>query len=110
MISIEEIASELGLDEAEVCEMLDLFLDYTQTEELNALAAAIDDRNYPEAGRRAHSIKGAALNLKLDQLASCAQSIEKKCAASMVDGLQDLFGELTRHVKSVADFRAQMPR
>jgi len=110
MISIEEIASERGLDEEDVCEMLDLFLEYTQTEELVALGAALNNRAYADAAKRAHSIKGAALNLKLDQIASFAQQIEKKCAASSSDNLESLFEELTRQVNAVAVFRAQMPR
>jgi HPt (histidine-containing phosphotransfer) domain-containing protein len=103
MIPINEIADERGIDEEDVYEILELFLDYTQTEDLVTLKAALEQGNHALARERAHSIKGAALNLKLVQIASLARDVEKKCDASDVEGIDDLLNAITQQLREVKD-------
>lgn len=107
MIPIGEIADERGIDEEDVYEILELFLEYTQTEDLVALKAAVEQGNHALAREKAHSIKGAALNLKLEEIASLARNVEKKCDTSDVEGVQDLLDAITEQLQKVNDLLGQ---
>lgn len=107
MIPIGEIADERGIDEEDVYEILELFLEYTQTEDLVALKAAVEQGNHALAREKAHSIKGAALNLKLEEIASLARNVETKCDASDVEGVQDLLDAITEQLQKVNDLLGQ---
>jgi len=107
MIMIKEIAEERGIDEEDVYELLELFLDYTQTEDLAALREALHDGNCSLARERAHSIKGAALNLKLTEIVSVAREIEDKCDAADLAGVEDLLTAIAHQLRLVDDFLKQ---
>jgi HPt (histidine-containing phosphotransfer) domain-containing protein len=101
MISIDKVAAEQGLDPEDVIELLEDFLHYTETEDLVGLHEAFA-RGEVEAMRdRAHSIKGAALNLKLADIADCAKKIETACETGNLDGVSDLLHTLDAYVKAL---------
>ncbi len=108
MIMVKEIAEERGIDEEDVHELLALFLDYTKTEDLAPLRAALKIENHSVARDRAHSIKGAALNLKLTEIASLARDIEKKCDAADLEGVEDLVASITDQLHMIDDFLKQL--
>jgi HPt (histidine-containing phosphotransfer) domain-containing protein len=107
MIMIKEIAEERGIDEEDVYELLELFLEYTQTEDLAALREALHNRNHSVAREKAHSIKGAALNLKLTEIVSLAREIENKCDAADLAGVEDLLTAIAHQLRLVDDFLKQ---
>jgi len=107
MIMIKEIADERGIDEEDVLELLELFLEYTQAEDLAALREALREGNPEVAREKAHSIKGAALNLKLTEIASLAREIENKCDTADLGGAEVLLNSIDHQVRLVEDFMKQ---
>lgn len=104
MISIADIAAERGLDEADLVEFMTEFVDYSEQEDLKGLQEAIAAQDAPTVRTRAHSIKGAALNLGLSEIASIAESLEKKGAQGSLDGARTLLDELTVRIVDLGRF------
>ena len=101
MISIDQMAAEQGLDREDVIELLEDFLEYTQTEDLVGLQEAFARSEFDAVRERAHSIKGAALNLKLTDIADCAKKIEAACDTGKLEGVDALVQTLAVHVKNL---------
>lgn len=109
IIRVKEMAEERGIDEEEAYEFLNLFLDYTQNEDLPALCEALKAEDCPLARKRAHSIKGAALNLKLDEIACVAESLEHKCRAADLQGTGELLEALSECLANLGDVLKRAP-
>jgi HPt (histidine-containing phosphotransfer) domain-containing protein len=101
MILIDKMASEQGLDRADVIELLEDFLHYTETQDLVTLQEALARGDHEEMRDRAHSIKGAALNLKLSVIADCAKKLETACDTGNLEGVPDLIEALVAYVKAL---------
>lgn len=101
MISIDTIAAEHDLDREDVIELLEDFLHYTETQDLVALQEALAIGDHEVMRDRAHSIKGAALNLKLSDIAECAKKIENACRTGNLDGVSELMEALVAHVNAL---------
>ncbi|MEW6349972.1 MAG: Hpt domain-containing protein [Thermodesulfobacteriota bacterium] len=94
MLRINEVAEERGLDREDVIEFLNDFVDFTENSDLPGLKEALA-RSDPEAVKeKAHSIKGAAANLKLDQIASTARELEFRSKAGNLEHVQELVDDL----------------
>jgi HPt (histidine-containing phosphotransfer) domain-containing protein len=101
MTSIEEMAEELGIDREDVLEFLGVFVDYTENEDLPGLKAGLDSQDVQTVRKRAHSIKGAALNLQLTEIASLAERIEKKATAESLDGVEAMYLDIQEQMNVV---------
>lgn len=101
MISVDDIAREQGLEPGEVLEFLHDFWTYTNGEELPALREAVMAGDFPSIKQVAHSIKGAALNLRLERIASLAREIEAQGTARSFDGVGGLMSELEMAVEEL---------
>lgn len=101
MISIDIMASEQGLDREDVIELLEEFLKYTETEDLVGLQDAFARGDFEVLRDRAHSIKGAALNLKLSDIAESAKLIETACDTGNLDTIGQLVDTLVVHIKAL---------
>lgn len=96
MISIDDVAREQGLARQEIIGFLHDFLVYTKDEEFPALRNAITALDVTSVKHRAHSIKGAALSLKLDAIAALARELEEQGAFATMDGLARCLSELEK--------------
>lgn len=108
MIVVKEIVEERGIDEEDVHELLALFIDYTRTEDLAPLREALRAGDYSVARDRAHSIKGAALNLKLTEIASLARKIEEKCDVGDLEGVDELVASVADELQMIDAFLKQL--
>lgn len=104
MIPLDEIAAEQGLERQDVLELLQDFLEYTQSHDLVVLQDAVDRQALSEARKAAHSIKGAALNLRLEEIASLARQIEEGRDPVTGATLHALVDALRVRVQAVAGF------
>jgi HPt (histidine-containing phosphotransfer) domain-containing protein len=109
MVSIEEIARERGIDEDLALECLQEFYDYTSNHDLPDLLRALDENNLGGVSERAHSIKGAAFNLALNEIGNCSQRIVIKSRAGETDGLRQLASSLEKQVAEIATFLERLP-
>ncbi len=74
---LKELAENLGLEEDEYKELVELFVD-TSREDLEVLNSAVAEGNHGVAMERAHSIKGAAGNLGFMEIYETARVVEEK--------------------------------
>jgi HPt (histidine-containing phosphotransfer) domain-containing protein len=95
-MDLKELADQLGLTEEECADFIRLFID-TSTVELKNLKSAVLDRARTDALAIAHSLKGAALNMKLDAFSETARKMETAIRNSQwqaADQLINQFSEL----------------
>ena len=71
-MNIKALAENMGLDEAEYMDLLQLFID-TSTADLQKLAQAVSKGDSEKAAAAAHSLKGAGLNMGLTEFAEIAE-------------------------------------
>ena len=101
MTTIDEMSEELGIDREDVTEFLSVFLEYTENEDLPGLKLAIDNKDVPMVKKRAHSIKGAALNLQLTEIASLAERIEKSAGEQNLGDMEAIYSDILELMNNV---------
>lgn len=106
MFRVNEIASEHGIDREDAIELLQEFLRYTEDESLPAIRAGLATGNAVDVKHAAHSIKGAALNLKLDETAAVARQIEE-IATTNLDGAPVLVDRIAEQLSLLRTFLDQ---
>jgi len=75
-LNSKKISEKLGLEEDEYLELVELFIE-TSKSDLKNLQSAINNKNIEMISGIAHYLKGAAINLGLDDYLELAKSIEK---------------------------------
>ena len=80
-VDTKEIASALGISEAHIPLLVGSFLDESKTI-LESLSLGIQAKDFGEITLHGHSIKGSAANLRLNDIAELAKSIELAGKAS----------------------------
>ena len=75
-MNIGVLAKNLGLEEDEFLELVELFVE-TGISDLDKLQSAIVEGNADKAANAAHSLRGAAINLGLVELSEIAGKIEE---------------------------------
>ena len=75
-MNFKKMSIKLGLEEDECIELVELFIE-TSKSELKNLQSAINNKNIEMITGIAHSLKGATMNLGLDDFLELAKSIEK---------------------------------
>lgn len=97
MKAIDDAADSLGLDREEVCEFMADFLEIAR-EDVAALRSATREEHMAVIRSRAHSVKGAALNLSLREIGDTALELEDKAKSNdpseMADLVERLAGQL----------------
>lgn len=101
MPTIDQMSEDLGLDREDVVEFLGVFLEYTENEDLPGLKSAIDSSDVLTVKKRAHSIKGAALNLQLNEIASLAERLEKNAGTENLDGATAIYMDILEQMNAV---------
>jgi len=81
-----KVAADMGLEESEYLELLMLFIDASLSD-LDELQAAIEVENADRAGAAIHSLKGAAGNLRLDEIHQVARELESKIHAGQMSAV-----------------------
>lgn len=101
MITVEQLAEELGINHEDVVEFVMVFLDYTENEDLPALLEGINSGDCEIVRKRAHSIKGAALNLLLPEISSLAERIEKMAASGNLADIKGIYLDILNNMQIV---------
>jgi len=83
------LKAELGMDDEQVTGILKT-LSSPLKETLRSVDAAYRKKNAEEIAETAHSLKGALLNLGLDELAELAKMIELSAAEKQISHKNDL--------------------
>ena len=101
-MDVETVAHRLGIGRDDLLELLEIFLQ-TSRADLGILEKALQDGAPGPAAAAAHSIKGAALNLELEEIGDLARSLETAAkqvllvvAASRLPALKEELEKLAR--------------
>jgi HPt (histidine-containing phosphotransfer) domain-containing protein len=100
-MNVEELAENLGLEEEEFLELIDLFIE-TSMSDLKDLQSAIESGKAENAVKAAHSIKGAAANLGLSEISEVAKKIEENACNGQLEGATKYALELQEQLDVVA--------
>ena len=103
IIDRQKALDELGIPEDIYDELLHIFIAQTDLE-IHDLTDAVQSQNLEKAAKTAHSIKGSAVNLRIDDIHNLAKEIESdakgnkdiKSIAEKTSKLKAMFEELKK--------------
>ncbi len=87
-MNFSELAENIGLEEDEFVELVELFVE-TSTSHLERLQSAIDKGNTQQAVEAAHYVKGAAGNLGFTGIYDLSKAIEEKARQNIFEGASE---------------------
>lgn len=96
-MNLGELAENLGLEEGEYMELIELFIK-TGMSDLDQFQSAIEEGNAEKAADAAHSIKGAAINLDLIEISGTAREIEEKARNDRLEGCAEAAQALKKNL------------
>ena len=100
-MDIDKHAQDIGLSPEEYRDLVRLFLN-TAEGDLSKLKEAIKTANHEQAAAVAHHIKGAALNLELDQISKAALAIETNAKQKNLAGAEPNIEIIRGELKAIA--------
>ncbi len=96
----DELMEKLGMNAEEIKELVSLFVE-TCREDLQRMAAAVNDNDARSVSEAAHSIKGAAGNMRFEQIFELAQSIEKDARQRVLAGVRSRMDEIRSAIMEI---------
>ena len=100
-MNIKELAENLGLEEDEYLELIELFID-TGIVDIEKLRSAIEEGDAEEAAQAAHSLKGASGSLGLMEIYNVALKSEEEARNNSLDVLAESLQTLKGQLNSLA--------
>jgi HPt (histidine-containing phosphotransfer) domain-containing protein len=100
-MNFKELGENLGLEEEEYLELLELFVD-TSASDLERLRTAITLGDLDQATKAAHSLKGAAGNLGLTELFETAKKVEMDARDNRLERITESVSELEGRLDMLA--------
>lgn len=104
-MNFKELADQIGLDEEDYRELVELFLETGQAD-YDQLKASLADGDAEQVSRRAHTLSGASGNLGLMTVHEVAKRIELAASGGQLDQvtadverLQSLFDGIAKAVQ-----------
>lgn len=96
-MNFDKMSRILGLEEDEYLELVELFIE-TSKSDIKNLQSAINNKHIGMISEIAHSLKGAAMNLGLDDFVELAKALEKTARD----------GELEETAKTAETFKEKL--
>ena len=100
-MNFRKLSKNLGLEEEEYIELFELFVE-TSMEDLSKLWFAIDIASTEKLVRIAHSLKGASLNMGLNEFQEIAEAIGKTARDGQLEKTAQLAKTLQEKLDNVA--------
>ena len=100
-MDIKVLAEDLGLDEDEYLELVDLLVD-TGMVDLSNMESAIKAGDADAAARAAHSIKGASGNLGIMDIYELAKAVEAKLRNNNLTAIEGELKEIREKLETLA--------
>ena len=85
-MNLKELALELEMEQDEIRELLEIFLESSESD-IDRLEQALTEGDAKQVADAAHSIKGASANLGFMDIFSVAKSLEQKARNNSLDDL-----------------------
>ncbi len=100
-MDIKALADDLGLDEDEYLELVDLLVD-TGMDDLSNMESAVKAGDADAAARAAHSIKGASGNLGIMDVYELAKAIEAELRNNNLAAIDIPLKEIREKLETLA--------
>jgi HPt (histidine-containing phosphotransfer) domain-containing protein len=100
-MNFQELAEELGLEEEEYRELIELFMETGQAD-LSQLKTALEAGDAETVSRRAHTLCGSSGNMRLMGLHEAAKRIELAADDGRLDNLSDDLNALEAGFATIA--------
>ena len=101
-MNLRELAENLGLEEDEFLELVELFVQ-TGMSDLDKLQSAVDEENVQKVAEAAHSIKGASGNLGFMEAHEAAKKIEEEARNDRLEGIAESAQVLKKKLDVIAE-------
>jgi HPt (histidine-containing phosphotransfer) domain-containing protein len=101
-MDVKALSDNIGIDEETYLEILGMFYERT-VEDMEGIRLALEEGKPDAAVRGAHSIKGAAANLGIEDISELAKEIEMKARGSMLNEIPVLLIPLRKKVRLVKE-------
>lgn len=88
-MDFKELGQNIGLEEDELIEMLELFIE-SGGADLDRLETAVKAGNAEKAHEASHSIKGSSGSLMLDDVFTLSKSIDDIVRTGTLEGIEDM--------------------
>lgn len=95
----KDLASQLGVDEEDFMELVELFVD-TSLNDIEKIKAGLAQNSAEDAAAAAHSIKGAAGNLGFNDIYELAQDMETQAKQGSLDNFETFITDIEAKVKA----------
>jgi len=102
-MNFKELGENLGLDEDEYRQLIDLFIN-TGAADFQRIQTALASSDLEQVLRSAHTIKGAAGNLGLMDISEVAKTIEESVSNHQMEGLTQAMETLRTQFDAVEAF------
>ena len=101
-MDINSLSESIGIDVDTYLMILTMFYEKT-IEDMDAIETAVHECKSDQAARGAHSIKGAAGTLALDDISDLAKEIEEKGREDLLEEIPPLMSLLREKIKPVKE-------
>jgi histidine phosphotransfer protein HptB len=99
-MDIKALAENLGLEEDEYLELVDLLVE-TGMVDLNNMESAVKAGDADAAAKAAHSIKGASGNLGVMDIFELTKSVEAELRNNNLAGIEDQLKEIRNKLEAL---------
>ncbi|SPD76195.1 putative Hpt domain protein [uncultured Desulfobacterium sp.] len=101
-MNLNELAERLELEPDEYLDLLNIFIEKSQSE-IEEMMSALEEDNMERLAKLAHSVKGAAINLGLNDLYEASRYIENMTSNLSLEGVPESIQALIRGMHKVMD-------
>ena len=108
-MDLKGLAADIGLDEEEMLELVELFFE-TSKSDLERLIKAMAQNDVKTIAETAHSIKGAAGNMRFQEIYELARQIEKNANENILDGVMANVASIDQELQKISTFIARITR
>ena len=108
-MDLKGLAADIGLEEQDILELVELFYE-TSTSDLDRLIKAMDQNDVKTVAETVHSIKGAAGNMRLQEIYELARQIEKDANEKLLDNVMANVASIDQELQKISAFLAQITR
>lgn len=99
-MNFENIASNLGLDEEDLNELLEIFTA-TSFSDIGKINFGLKENDAQKVAQAAHSIKGASANLGFGEIAALSKEIEMIAKEGNINGLKEKTNSIVEELKKI---------
>ncbi len=99
-MDLKALGENLGLEEDEFLEIVEIFID-TADEDIEKLVAANVSKNIEAVSEAAHSLKGSAGNLGFSELSEISATLENGARNNSIENLSENLPLLTEKLNEI---------